>query len=93
MSIKTVDRRIRLRNGTEFNVTFIRRSSSLVVVQAENRASMRVRKETPAFAHRDVWAARVEGSGTTFYNSNPAKAFDACVRHSWSNTAKYPVKR
>lgn len=85
MGAKSVDRRIRLRNGTEFNVTFHQRSSSLVVVEAEDRATMRVRKESPAFAVRSVWAARVDGTGSTFYNANPAKAFDACVRHSWNS--------
>lgn len=83
MGIKTVTQRIRLHNGTEFSATFHQRSSSLVVVEAEGRASMRVRKETPSFAARSVWAARVDGKGLTFYDANPAKAFDACVLHSW----------
>lgn len=86
MSSQTVSRRIRLRNGTEFNVTFHRRSATLVVVEAESRRPMRVEKVLDGI-YAGAWSARVVGTGFTALNANPAKAFDIAARRCWRESA------
>lgn len=69
-----------MRNGTEFNVTLHRRSAN--VVEAESRRPMRVERVCHGI-YAGTWSARVDGTGFTAFNANPAKAFDVCARHSW----------
>lgn len=82
MSAKSIPARIRLRGGIEFNVIFHRRSPALVVVEAEGRRPMRVRRLLDGIYAGD-WSARVDGTGLTAFHKDPAKAFDVAARHSW----------
>lgn len=72
-------RGIRLRGGITFTAVFQKRSYSSVVVTAENRSPMRVKKRGPD----EKWAASVDGTGTIYYHDDPSKAFAACAAAKW----------
>lgn len=82
MSSKSIPARIRLRGGIEFNVRFHRLSPALVVVEADERRPMRVRRLSNGI-YAGHWSAQVDGSGLTAFHKNAAKAFDVAARHSW----------
>lgn len=73
-------RRIRLRGGIEFNVVFVRRSATRVVVTAEDRQPIVVTRQDDG-----SWRAKLQGRGssTYYYNVNPAKAFSHAARAIW----------
>lgn len=72
-------RGIRLRGGIEVTATFQKRSSTYVVVTADDRSTMRVKKQGPD----NKWSAHVDGTGVIYYNDDPAKAFAMCAAAKW----------
>lgn len=72
-------RGIHLRGGITFTAVFEKRSSTSVVVFADNRSPMRVKKTGPD----NKWSAHVDGTGVIYYNDNPAKAFAMCAAAKW----------
>ena len=72
-------RGIRLRGGIEFTATFKKRSSTHVVVTAEDRSTMHVKKR----GTDNTWSAYVDGMGVLYHNADPAKAFAMCAAAKW----------
>lgn len=79
MSKNTQVRQLCLRGGIEFTAIFEKRSGSSIVVKAENRNPMRVMKHDL----NGKWSARVDGTGSIYYNDDPAKAFAICAAAKW----------
>lgn len=84
MGAKSVDRRIRLRNGTEFNVTFHQRSSSLVVVEAKIAPQCACGRNR-LHSRFEVFGAQWMGRVRRFITPIQPRHLMLCVRHSWNS--------
>lgn len=71
-------RRIELLNGDVFDAAFDRRSETSVVVEADQRTTMRVCKGDDG-----IWSASVYGTRNIYCDKDPAKAFADCCIAEW----------